>query len=50
MNAFNLDARDLPTAWPAAIRESTEAARGIRENVILKTIIEGMLIERSTEA
>ena len=45
---FNLDSRVLPTAWPATIRESSEAARGIRENVILKTIIEGMLIERST--
>ena len=43
-----LDSRSLPSAWPAALREATQAARGIRDNVILKTLIEGMQIEKST--
>lgn len=43
-----LDARELLRAWPAEIRESTEAARAIRANPITKAFIEALLIERST--
>jgi hypothetical protein len=48
--SFNLDARELPKAWPVGLREATETARGIRENPILKTVVEAMFIERSTKS
>ncbi len=42
----SLDQRLLPAAWGAALRESTEAARGVRDNPLLKTVIEGLLVEQ----
>lgn len=46
MASPNLDARELPRAWPGDLRRSTEFARGIRANPLLKTLIEGLLVER----
>src|SRR5258708_28700995 len=41
-----LDSREFPLSWPGDIRRSTEQARAIRANVILKTLVEGLMIER----
>ena len=46
MPSPNLDSRELPKSWPGDIRRSTEMARGIRANPLLKTLIEGLLIEK----
>jgi hypothetical protein len=41
-----LDSRELPQAWPSEIRGATEAARGVRANPLLKTLIEGLIIDK----
>jgi hypothetical protein len=44
----HLDSRALPASWPAALRERTEKCRAVRDNPVLKCLVEGLAIAKST--
>jgi hypothetical protein len=46
MSVNCLDSRELPQAWPSDIRRATESARGVRANPLLKTLIEGLIVDK----
>ena len=46
----NLDARELPKAWPSTIRERTETIRGVRENPALLCLVEALTIQKCIDS